>query len=190
MSSSCKAQDVLVALKLLTIGDEPWSFTRLAQSLGLSVGAAHNAITHLRSAGLVYEKRGAAQVARKRLADFLVHGVPAVFYPVKGAITRGIPTGTYAPMLTKLASPDNKSSEAIPIVWPFPTGKVKGESLAPLYDTAPKAAMADLVLYELLALVDGIRVGVGKERRLCAEALEVKVMAGVKPDVIPAPAAE
>lgn len=185
MSSSCKAQDVLVALKLLTIGDEPWSFTRLAQSLGLSVGASHNAISHLKAAGLVYEKKGEAVVARKRLADFLVHGVPAVFYPVRGAITRGMPTGIHAPMLSKLASPENKSEELIPIVWPLPTGKVRGESLMPLYDTAPRAAMADPALYELLALTDGVRVGTGKERRLCAEALEQKVMGAAKLDVAP-----
>ena len=58
--------------------------------------------------------------------------------------------------------------------------------------TAPKAAAADVALYELLALVDGVRVGSGKERRLCAEALEQRVMGSVKSDMAPAfaPAAE
>lgn len=190
MSSSCKAQDVLVALKLLTIGDEPWSFTRLASSLDLSVGAAHNAVTHLRAAGLVFERKGDAVVARKRLAEFLVHGVPAVFYPVKGGIARGMPTGTYAPMLAKLQPPENKKEGAIPIVWPWPTGTVKGESLAPLYDTAPKAASVDAALYELLALLDGVRVGRGKERRACADALLAKVLGDEKAELVTLPAAE
>jgi hypothetical protein len=180
MSSSCKAQDVLVALKLLTIGDEPWSFTRLSSSLDLSVGASHNAIVHLRAAGLVFERKGAAVIARRRLADFLVHGVPAVFYPVRGGITRGMPTSIYAPMLAKLALPENKKEGAIPVVWPSPTGTVRGESLAPLYDTVPKAAQTDLALYELLALLDGVRVGRGKERRACADALLAKVMGDEK----------
>jgi len=159
-----------VALKLLTIGEEPWSFTRLAGSLSISVGAAHNAISHLRAAQLVYEKAGAAVVARKRLADFLIHGVPAVFFPVRGGIVKGIPTSTYAPMLGKL-----DKRPGVPVVWPSPAGKITGESLEPLYDSAPKAALADPTLYELLALLDGVRAGRGRERSACVEALYLKV---------------
>lgn len=190
MSGTCKAQDVLVLLKLLTIADEPWTFTRLAKSLGLSVGASHNALTHLRAAGLVYEHAGDAVVARRRAADFLVHGVPAVFYPVRGAIERGIPTGTSAPMLLKYASAGAKVEGAIPIVWPSATGKVRGETLLPIYDTAPKAALADAALYELLALVDAVRVGHGKERKACADALTSKVAAGDKGDPVVASATD
>jgi len=184
--SSCKAQDVLVALKLLTIAEEPWTFPRLASSLSLSVGATHNAIAHLRAAQLVYEKRGEAVVAKRRLADFLVYGVPAVFFPVRGGIVRGVPTSTYAPMLVKFAAEENKAEPVVPIVWPTPNGKVKGESLEPIYDTAPKAAASDPMLYELLALLDGVRVGRGKERRACIEALYLKITGeGDVPTVTP-----
>ena len=187
MSGSCKAQDVLVLLKLLTIAEEPWTFTRLAKSLGLSVGAAHNGLTHLRAAGLVYERAGAAVVARRRAADFLVHGVPAVFYPVRGIIEKGIPTGMSAPMLLKYAGASgavDKAEIAIPVVWPSVTGKVRGETLLPIYATVPKAALADAALYELLALVDAVRIGRGKERRACADILISKVSAGDKGDGI------
>ena len=176
MSSTVKAQDVLVALKLLTIGDEPWSFTRLAGALGLSVGATHNAVTHLRAAKLIYERRGQATLAKQRLLDFLVHGVPAVFYAVRGGIGRGMPTGPSAPMLADVglvaATPD-----AVPMVWPVPTGKIKGETLAPIYETAPGAAAKDGKLYEFLALVDVVRTGGPRQRKLAAELLEARVMA-------------
>jgi hypothetical protein len=178
MSTNCKPQDVLVALKLCTIGDEPWSFTRLAESLDISVGASHNAITHLRAAGLVFERRGEAVVAKKRLADFLIHGVPAVFFAVRAGIAKGMPTSTFAPMLSRLVPSERTAAGAeavIPVVWPTPNGKVRGESLIPIYDTAPKAAQQDLALYELLALVDGVRVARGRERRACIEALHEKV---------------
>jgi len=181
MSDSCKAQDVLVLLKLLTIAEEPWTFTRLAKSLGLSVGASHNALAHLRAAGLVYERAGDAVVARRRAADFLVHGVPAIFFPVKGGIEKGIPTGTSAPMLSKYADGKGKDG-SVPTVWPSTTGKLRGEVLLPLYKTVPAAAVLDLALYELLALVDAIRAGRGKERRTCADVLVSKISPGDRGD--------
>lgn len=173
--SSCKAQDVLVALKLLTIGEEPWSFTRLAQSLHISLGATYNAITHLRAAQLVYERRGLAMVAKKRFVDFLVHGVPVVFYPERGGITHGIPTGTMAPVLNKIVPAGAKKQE-LPAVWPSPGGKVKGESLQPLYKTAPQAALSDPNLYVLLALVDSVRAGPDKDRGVCVDALYAAIV--------------
>jgi hypothetical protein len=52
---------------------------------------------------------------------------------------------------------------------------VRGESFGPLYKSAPKAARQDAQLYELLALVDAIRAGRARERRLAAEMLEARL---------------
>ena len=108
--------------------------------------------------------------------------MPVTFFPVRGGITRGIPTGAQAPVLAsvlgKAAQSNDKDDPAIPIVWPSPNGKVKGESLLPLYKTAPRAALADPKLYELLALVDGVRVGLSREQHACTEALYERI-AGV-----------
>lgn len=172
-----KAQDVLVALKLITIGDEPWSFARLGKALGLSVGASHNAIAHLHAAGLVFAKRGEAVVAKRRFVDFLVHGVPASFYPVRGPICRGTPTAFSAPSLAGVSTGVERS---VAIVWPVANGRVTGEALEPLYPTVPRAATLDPALYELLALVDCLRVGRAKERKTAVELLEARIMA--KPD--------
>lgn len=168
-----KAQDVLVALKLITIGEEPWSFARLGKALGLSVGASHNAITHLHAAGLVFARRGEAVVARRRFLDFLVHGVPASFYPVRGPLCRGTPTAFSAPSLSSVSTGVDR---AVAIVWPVANGRVTGESLEPLYPTAPRAALMDPELYELLALIDCLRVGKARERKTAAELLEKKIM--------------
>jgi hypothetical protein len=159
--ASLKPQDVLVALKLVAIGDEEWSFTRLAKSLGISLGASHNALTHLMQASLVYEKEQQALVDRQRLFDYLIHGVPSLYYPIRGAVVRGVPTGSSAPPLANLfPSVDGE----VLTVWPMVNGLSKGVALEPIYKTAPKASAEDAVLYELLALVDAVRVGQAEQR--------------------------
>lgn len=175
---SIKSQDVLVVCKLLCIGDEEWGFAKLAKSLWISVGAAHNAIAHLRAAGLVLERGGEAVVAKKRLFDFLVHGVPATFYAVKSGITRGMATGIGG----QTSVSGITTEDATRMVWPTPNGKTSGEGLEPLYATVPKAAAADAKLYELLSLVDAVRAGKAKERRVGADLLERLVLGGDKRD--------
>ncbi|MEW6207134.1 MAG: hypothetical protein AB1631_02120 [Acidobacteriota bacterium] len=60
--------------------------------------------------------------------------------------------------------------EPIP-VWPYPEGKKRGIALTPLYKTVPVAALRDPMLYKYLALVDAIRDGRARERRLAEQEL-------------------
>jgi hypothetical protein len=60
------------------------------------------------------------------------------------------------------------SKEPIP-VWPHPEGKKRGIALAPLYETVPEAALRDHALYEKLALVDALRDGRVRERKLAEQ---------------------
>jgi hypothetical protein len=159
--ASLKPQDVLVALKLVAIGDEEWSFTRLAKSLGISLGASHNAVGHLMQAGLVYEKEEAAVVDRQLLFDYLLHGLPCQYYPIRGATVRGVPTGASAPPLISLFPP---SASDVLMVWPLANGLSQGVGLEPIYKTVPKAAAEDASLYEILTLVDAVRVGRAEQR--------------------------
>jgi len=158
---SLKPQDVLVALKLVSIGDDQWSYTQLSKSLGISLGASHNAISHLLSAGLIYEKDELAIPSRQRLYDYLVHGVPSQYYPQRGPIVRGVLTAASAPPLVALFPP---TLGDVAVVWPVANGRAQGAALEPLYRTAPKAAAEDAVLYELLTLVDAVRMGQAEQR--------------------------
>lgn len=56
-------------------------------------------------------------------------------------------------------------------VWPDATGKTKGQAITPLFKSAP-AAKADPKLYELLALVDAVRIGNVRVAQLVAQLLE------------------
>jgi hypothetical protein len=51
-------------------------------------------------------------------------------------------------------------------VWPDPEGDERGQSIQPLYPTAPAAARRQPALYELLALVDSLRCGRTRERTI------------------------
>jgi hypothetical protein len=108
---------------------------------------------------------------KSALEEFLLHGVKYAFPPERGELTRGVPTAHAAEPLRSLIS---AGSDAPP-VWPFPEGKTRGYSFAPLYKTVPKAALRDKYLYELLALVDAIRDGKSRERLLAEKELKLRL---------------
>lgn len=57
------------------------------------------------------------------------------------------------------------------IVWPHPEGEIRGESLEPLYPSVVDAARRDSALHESLALVDALRIGRARERKLAIDLL-------------------
>jgi hypothetical protein len=63
------------------------------------------------------------------------------------------------------------AGEQIPPVWPDPDGKVQGAAVQPLYSSVPHAASRDPALYDLLALVDALRLGRARERALAEKEL-------------------
>ncbi len=155
-------QDLVVALKLAI--QPGLTFQKLADSLGLSVSAAHRSVTRARAAGLLLAGR---QPNRYALLEFVLHGARYAFPAVRGRMTRGMPTAYAAPPLSELIQPGD---DPIP-VWPDPEGEARGELFKPLYRFAPAAARADSKLYECLSLIDALRGGRARERNLANEHL-------------------
>lgn len=91
-----KPQDFLVALKLLALGEQHWTYARLAHELGLSASEAHAAVQRGLSAGLLADaaiaraysaaKPSAALVAREPRARSIA--TPASAPPHKLAEAR------------------------------------------------------------------------------------------------------
>jgi hypothetical protein len=159
-----KPQDLFVALKLVAAGGgPPPAYNRLAHDLFMSPSQVHSAVARATEAGLVGPDR---LPRRQALLEFILHGVRYAFYPERGAVTRGVPTAYAAPPLDK----EIASDEVLP-VWPDPDGTVRGETLEPLHHAAPQAARADPKLYQLLALVDAVRMGRARERKLAEKHL-------------------
>lgn len=167
-----KPQDVVVLLKLVALGQQAWTFQRLATELSVSQSEVHAGVRRAVAARLMTDATSAAgQPVRSALLEFLVHGVKYAYPAERGGLTRGVATGYAAPPLNAVIVGSNDP----PPVWPYAEGSVRGYALAPLYRTVPQAALRDAQLYELLALVDAIRDGRARERKLAAEALEARL---------------
>ena len=68
-------------------------------------------------------------------------------------------------------------STADPLVWPSIDGRVRGASVVPLYADAAATATQNPALYELLALVDTIRLGRTRERIRAKPVLRERILA-------------
>ncbi len=168
--SGMKPQDVAILLKIVALGDDQWKQLDLAKSLFLSTFEISNALNRCVFARLIDESR--TNVFKKSVVEFLVHGFKYV-YPVRpGGVIKGVPTAHSAPPLSQMIS---SSTEAY--VWPDVEGTSSGQAIEPLYAGAPKAAKQDAKLYELLSLVDALRVGKARELKLAEEELRKRIEA-------------
>jgi len=182
-TTALKAQDVLVACKLYSLAEHArpasdWTYAILSDELGISTGEIHNAFERCRRAQLVVTVRDEEVVSKKHFCDLLVHAVPRIFYAMRGGLETGMPTSIHAPSLRGRF--DNLLPEfakgILPSIWATPGGSVRGESISPLYPSAPEAASKDPLLYELLALVDVVRIGDTRSRNAAVAILEKKIL--------------
>jgi DNA-binding Lrp family transcriptional regulator len=159
-----KPQDIVVALKL-SLRAKGQSYADLGIALGMSASEVHAAVRRLGEARLI--DPDTREIRREALRNFLVHGVPYVFPAHPKEFTRGMPTAWDAPVFSgKFEDP-----EQIPPVWPDPEGPHHGLAVQPLYPSVPLAARKDSALYDLLALVDAIRMGRARERTFAEQEL-------------------
>ncbi len=159
--------DLLVALKLVVWHEQSSSFEALAKELHISASSAYRSFERAFQAGLVTTDRTPRKAA---ILEFVIHGVRYVYYVKPGEMTRGMPTAHAAPPLNQLI---RQGSDVY--VWPDPQGSVRGQAVEPLHQEVPRTAQRDLQLYELLALVDAIRIGRARERSLAEEELRKRL---------------
>ena len=165
-----KPQDLLVLLALLVRG-EAATYADLAAQTGLAGSAVHASLKRAAAAGLVRYQDRQPILLKPQLREFLLYGAKYAFPAVPGRLTRGVPTAYAAAPLNKLIAP----SADPPPVWPHKGGSVRGIGLAPLYPSAPGAALRDEKLYALLALFDALRAGQARERNLAQSMLEERM---------------
>jgi hypothetical protein len=162
-----KPQDVVVVLKLSTYPDKRPPLSIIANGLSLSPSEVHGAIGRLRTSRLLHGPGLKDRPNVTALEEFLIHGLKYAFPAEHGDVTRGIPTSyAAAPLKSQIAM-----SNELPPVWPWPEGDTRGVGLKPLYRRVPEAALRDAELYELLVLVDAIREGRARERRIAEQNL-------------------
>jgi DNA-binding Lrp family transcriptional regulator len=162
-----KPQDIVVALKICTYERKRPPISVIAADLNMSPSEIHAAIKRLQQSRLLHGPEMQEKPNFSALEEFLLHGVKYAFPAEHGPMTRGVPTSFAAPPLKD----EIASGDELPPVWPWRDGEARGIALAPLYRTAPGAALRDPLLYELLALVDAIRDGRARERKIAEKEL-------------------
>ncbi|GAB4518946.1 MAG: hypothetical protein Tsb004_29770 [Allomuricauda sp.] len=162
-----KPQDVVVLAKLIALNDLDYTQMALAEMLYMSQSEISSSISRSTYAGLLMNK--GKEVNRKLFFDFIKYGLAVVFPQHPGAIVRGTLTAHSAPPLDMEIVSEEK------YVWPYAKGQSRGQSIIPLYPTVPKAAVLDNNLYELLALMDAVRVGRAREKNIALELLEQRI---------------
>ena len=165
-----RPQDILILLKIVSLGEKEWHHHTLAADIGISQSEVTQSLNRSLYAGLIDASR--KKVMRMALLEFLQCGIAYVFPQQPGAIVRGIATAHSAPPLNKII----QSSEAY--VWPSAKGKERGQAIAPLYPSVIEATQRDHKFYELLALVDALRVGKAREKELAKKELEKRLLNG------------
>jgi len=158
--------DLVVLLRLSLENGRP-PYLQLANALHLYPSEVYASIKRARASQLVQGAEQQDRLNRSALLEFLLHGVRYAFPPVRGSLTRGVPTAYAAHPLKRSIAPGSDP----PPVWPYSEGPVRGIGFAPLHKNVPRAALADPRLYELLALVDALRGGRARERTLAAREL-------------------
>ncbi len=162
-----RPQDIVVLLKIIAIGDNEWLHHTLAQDLGISQSEVSQSLNRSRYAGLIDDSR--KNIMRMALLEFLQSGLRYVFPAKPGALVRGVPTAHSASPLNKIIQSDED------YVWPSANGQSRGQAITPLYPSVLDAIKKDATLYELLALVDAIRVGKAREKELAKKELEKRL---------------
>ncbi len=166
-SQQMKPQDVVVLAKLIAMDDPDYIQMALAEMLYMSQSEISSSISRSTYAGLLLNK--GKEVNRKLFFDFIKYGLSVVFPQHPGALVRGTLTAHSAPPLDMEIVSEEK------YVWPYAKGSARGQSITPLYPTVPKAVLLDNNLYELLALMDAVRVGRAREKNLALKRLEQRI---------------
>lgn len=162
------SQDLYILLKLCCI-NHSWTYRTLSDQLFLSVSQVHSGLKRAESCGLYSPKH--KRPVSQSLEELIIHGVRYVFAAPPGPLVLGMPTSYSAPPLNSIIV----ASASPPPVWTFEEGEVMGYTIEPLHNSAPKAALLDLKFYELLCLVDAIREGRVRERKIAEKQIDERL---------------
>lgn len=159
-----RPQDIPILLKIIAKGDEAWQLRDIAVELEISQSEVSESLNRSKIAGLINSDK--REVHRLALMDFLQFGLKYVFPTLPTGIAKGIPTAHSAkPLNEEIVS-------QIPYVWPYMGGDTEGLAVEPLYPKLPTAALKDKILYNMLALLESLRVGKQREKNLAIEKLK------------------
>ncbi len=171
-ASGLKPQDVLLLLKLAAVEGKGYAQSKLAAEIGVSQAEISYSLQRLIRSNLVNESK--QSIYRLAAREFLVHAIKYLYPAEISSYQRGLATAHSAePLKGKLVT-----EQHLELVWPDPEGKEKGMAVKPIYETVPMACRQDRNLYQLMALLDSLRVGSPRERKMAELELSKRILKG------------
>jgi len=169
-----KSQDILVVLKIMVKSRRKESMKQidLAYELKISQSEVSSAINRLKYSGLLTSD---VKIVPRAVNYFLIYGLKYAFPARPGSLVRGVPTAHSAPLAKNIFGDTQEK-----YVWQCASGKVRGQSVVPLFKSVPEATEIDSELYDLLALIDMIRVGNVRESTTAVNEITFRIVGATK----------
>lgn len=160
-----KASDVYVLSGMLANQDD-WTYRSLADRLRVPHPVVQRAVSRAQAAGLYSsERRG---IHLPHFEEFAAHALRFVVPAQLGALVPGVQAAWAA---EPMASAIRSSGEDPPPVWPHAPGRVRGQAIEPLHPAAPEAVEDWPQLGEILAVLDSLRAGDPRVRKVAQNLL-------------------
>lgn len=160
-----KAPDIYV-LSALVANEGEWTYRSFADRLHVPHPVVQRALDRARAADLYSAER--RRVHLPHFEEFAVHALRFVAPAPLGALAPGILAAWAAePMAGAIRS----SGEDPPPVWPHAQGRVRGQAIEPLHLAAPEAVEDWPRLGAILAILDSLRAGDPRVRKVAEDLL-------------------
>jgi len=157
--------DIYVLAGVISNDKDSWTLRDLAAMLHVDHTLVHRALKRVEVAGL-YDATS-RQVNLANFEELAIHAARFIAPAPLGALTRGLPAAWAAKPISKLI---HQAQREPPPVWPSALGIARGQALAPLHPAAIQASH-DAPLAGLLAIIDSLRAGDVRVRKVAATAL-------------------
>ncbi len=160
-----KGSDIYVLSGLLSNGEE-WTYRSLADRLHVPHPVVQRALSRAQAADLYSAKR--RNVHLPHFEEFAIHALRFVAPAQLGALVPGVPAAWAAEPLASVIRP---SGEEPPPVWPYARARLRGQAIEPLHAAAPEAVEDWPQLGEILAILDSLRAGDPRVRKVAEDLL-------------------
>ena len=159
-----KPPDIYV-LSGLVANEDGWTYRSLADRLRVPHAKVQRALSRAQAADLYSAERRAVHLPHYE--EFATHALRFVAPVELGGVVPGVPAAWAAePMASAI-----RTSSDEPPVWPYARGRVRGQALEPLHPAAAEAVESWRELGEILAILDSLRAGDPRIRRVAEDLL-------------------
>ena len=156
-------QDFIIAL-FLALEEKPILQKDIADRLKISRSAVSYAIKRLGKLKIINLDN--QQVMVHSLLDFVQYAIHFIYPTDIGPKVKGIPTAVSGPILDQLITTEET------YVWKSEKGTAIGQEVQPLYERVPEFINYESQLYQVLSLIDAVRIGNSREKNIANKELK------------------